>query len=447
MVMDITSCNSGGNGHPEPAKGKHFIKELNASEIPLGQQTTAIIAATIIDGNGGPAVSNGCVIVKNGRITEVGINGKVNIPAGAEIIDGHGMALLPGLIDAHFHLDGMAGLPALFLQHGVTSVRDPGAWIDYYSAERASGKPEPRLFLSGPHLDMFPPAYPKDAYIVRDAEEAVRQVNRMADEGASMIKVYFRLPPAIIREICKAAHQRGIPVTGHLEITEAVEAIEAGLDGIEHITSFSISLQPKIEGEKYRQAVLADNNARKHGRYEVWKKIDVNGTLADSLIHYLAHKGTFVTPTLGPFEYQLPRNVNNSETGYSYALQPLNEFDKMPADSIKLAGFRNMQAMTARMRKGGVRIVLGSHSSIPYAETGWAYQREMELLVESGLTPGETIVASTMENARNFRIDDRLGSIEKGKIADLVLVEGNPLEDIRKARNVRRVMLNGVWVK
>jgi hypothetical protein len=92
--------------------------------------------------------------------------------------------------------------------------------METYNNARKSVKPQPRMFLAGPHIDMFPPAYPSDAYIVRDADEAVTQVNRAADQGASMIKVYFRLPPSIIKEICIAAHKRGLPVSGHLETTE-----------------------------------------------------------------------------------------------------------------------------------------------------------------------------------------------------------------------------------
>ena len=114
---------------------------------------------------------------------------------------------------------------------------------------------------------------------------------------------------------------------------------------------------------------------------------------------------------------------------------------------MRLKGFNNMKAFTGNMRKGGVKIVLGSHSMIEYAEKGWAYQREMELFAGSGLTNSQIIVACTMENARFFRIADRLGSIEKGKIADLVLVKGNPLTNISDARNVEKVMLNGVWVR
>ena len=403
------------------------IKEVNASEIAKGNSVIVITNARIIDGNGGMPVEYGTVVVSNGKITEVGPKDKVKIPQGASITDAAGMSLLPGFIDAHFHIDGENDLPGMFLQNGVTSVRDPGAWIETYDSARKSGKPQPRMFLAGPHIDMFPPAYPADAYIVRDADEAVTQVNRAADMGASMIKVYFRLPPSIIREVCTAAHKRGIPVSAHLETTEAMEAINAGLDGIEHVTSFGLTLIPKREGEKYRQAVLANNNARKDGRYDVWSKIDVHGKMADSLTKFLVRKKTFVDPTLGAFEYR----SKESDT----------------ATDKKQKGFNNMKAFTGILKKGGVRIVLGSHSMIEYAEKGWAYQREMELFSESGLSNAEIIVACTMENARFFRIDDRLGSIQKGKIADLVLVKGNPLDNISDARNIQKVMLNGAWVR
>jgi imidazolonepropionase-like amidohydrolase len=425
------SCNNAS----QEEKKKNVIRAVNEKEIPVGQKTIAITGATIVDGNGGTPVANGCVIIKNGKIIEIGTTGEVAIPVGAEIVDAKGMTLLPGLIDSHFHLDGVTGLPALFLQHGVTSLRDPGAWIDTYEGERKAGKQIPRLYLADPHLDMFPPAYPKDAYVIRDASEAVNQVNKMADRGASVVKVYFRVPSGIIAEICKAAHARGIPVTAHLETTEAMEAIQAGLDGVEHITSFGLTLRPQREAEKYRQMVLADNNARKKGRYEVWSQVEVNGSRADSLTTFLRQKGTFVSPTLGAFEYRFPSPAKDSLE------LPLGN------DTSRLNAFENMKALTAKLRKGGVKIVLGSHAIIPFAEKGWAYQREMELLVESGLSPAEVIVASTMENARFFRIDHKLGSIEKGKIADLLLVKGDPLKDISTMRNVARVMLNGEWVK
>ncbi|GGN03275.1 Xaa-Pro dipeptidase [Dyadobacter beijingensis] len=425
LAAALCACGTGDKAGGASAR----IWEINRKEIDSSKTVIAITGATIIDGIGGKPITNGCVVITNGIITAVGPEKDVHIPGGAQNFDAAGLTLLPGFIDSHFHLDGVAGLPTKFLQNGVTSLRDPGAWIEAYDGERKSGKSIPRLFLAGPHLDMFPPAYPRDAYVVRDADEAVREVNHLADHGASVIKVYFRLPPAIIREVCKAAHARGLPVTAHLETTEAREAIEAGLDGIEHITSFGLSLVPQIAGEKYRQMVLADNNARKQGRYDVWKNIDPAGKAVDSLGKFLKKHGTFVSPTLGAFEHQAVAG------------------DTVAANAARLDGFDKMKKITGRLHKAGAKIVVGSHSIIPYAETGWAFQREMELLVDAGLTPADVIVAATMQNARFFRVDDRLGSIQKGKQADLVLIKGDPLKNISVTRNVSRVMLNGVWVK
>ncbi|HVQ37307.1 MAG TPA: amidohydrolase family protein, partial [Pyrinomonadaceae bacterium] len=308
---------------------------------------------------------------------------------------------------------------------GVTSVRDPGQWIEAYEAVRHSSQAVPRLFLTGPHLDSPPAAYPADSFIVRDREEARLAVERFADAGASAIKIYFRLPLGLIEAVNQAAHARGLPTTAHLEIMDAADAVRAGTDGIEHVTSFGVALLPPREAEKYRQAVLADNAARREGRYEVWNTIDIDGPRARALLGLLAARGTFLSPTLAVFE----RRVGDKDTTVVHA-----------------NGFKRMLDFTGRARRAGVPVVVGSHSSVPHAERGWAYQREMELLVEGGLSPMQAIVAATMENARFFRVENRLGSVERGKLADLLLVEGDPLKDIRAMRNVKRVMLNGRWV-
>lgn len=402
------------------------INPVNDAELLIGKKTIAIINVNLIDGRGGNPISNGYVLIRGTKILDAGSMESIKVPEGAEIINGKGRSVLPGLIDSHFHLDRIKDLPALFLQNGVTSIRDPGAWIEAYAEERKFGANIPRLYLTGPHLDGTPPAYPYDAYVVQDKEEAVKKVNDLADEGATAIKVYFRVPPGTIKAITEAAHKRGLPVTAHLEITEAMQAIEAGLDGIEHITSFGLTLSPKRDAEKYRQAMLADNNFRKQGRYNTWAGLDINSKIADSLTRFLVRKGTFVSPTLGAFEYQ-------SGTGI--------------ADSIKLKGFQTMKMLTAKFKKAGINLSMGSHSMIPYAEKGWAYQREMELWVESGIKASDVIHAATLVNARFFRIADRLGSIEKGKLADLIMVKGNPLEDIKVMRNIEKVMLNGVFIR
>ena len=423
FLLSALACQSPEN--TAPAAVTPPIRAVNEATIPAGSATIAITGATLIDGNGGAALPDAVVIVSGNEITAVGKAGEITIPDGAERIDASGKTLLPGLIDAHFHLVRDEA-PALFLSRGVTSMRDPGAWIESYEAARALDKPNPRLFLTGPHLDMWPPAYPENSQILHDPEEARIAVNRFADQGASAIKVYFRLSIALIREICTTAHARGIPVTGHLEIADAREAIRAGLDGIEHITSFGTALLPGREAETYRQRILANNSARRQGRYEVWSGIDLDSPQADSLIRFLADQGTFVCPTLGAFEYRFSENKQ---------------------DTVSVEGFARMMAFTGKAWRGGARMVVGSHGAVPYGGFGWAFQHEMELLAQAGLTPAAIIMAGTKENARFFRIDDRLGSVEPGKQADLLLLDANPLDDIRAMRQVARVMLNGVWVQ
>ncbi len=404
---------------------KISLHEVNQVARPDANHVVAIVGATLIDGRGGPPIIDAAVVVRGEKIIVVGKRASISVPAGAEVVDAKGLTLVPGLIDSHFHIDGDNTLPALYLTHGITSLRDPGQWIEAYDIARKGPAPVPRLFLCGPHLDSPPPAYPKDSFIVRDAEETRIAVNRFADDGASAIKVYFRLPLALIRVAVETAHARGLPVTSHLEIVDATDAIRAGVDGVEHATSFGTALLPLRDAEKYRQAILADNNTRSEGRYQVWSTINFDSPQARAVFKLIVERGTIVSPTLAVFERQ---------TG-----------DKATTE-MHVRAFKQMEAFVGLAFRARAHVVVGSHSDVPHAKRGWAYQRELELLVESGLTPMQAIVAGTLENARFFRAADRLGSIEPGKLADLVLVEGDPQRNISDMRRLKRVMLNGVWV-
>jgi imidazolonepropionase-like amidohydrolase len=246
------------------------------------------------------------------------------------------------------------------------------------------------------------------------------------DEGASVIKVYYRLPLELIRVACQAAHRRGVPVTAHLELVNADGAIRAGLDGVEHITSFGTALAEPDEAERFRKAVSEDNEARRKSRYELWSRLDLpTSSRVRPLLDLIVKRKVFVSPTLAVFEKR------RGDPGVT---------------EVEARGFENMLAFVRLCHRAGVRVVVGSHSTVPKAGRGWAYQRELELLAECGLTPMETIAAATRSNSDFFRVSARLGTIEPGKLADLVLLEDDPLKDVRAMRRVERVMLNGRWI-
>jgi imidazolonepropionase-like amidohydrolase/CubicO group peptidase (beta-lactamase class C family) len=401
------------------------LKEINPPVVANPMPGTAIVGATLLDGRGGPPVSNSVVLVRGDKIASVGTWPGTGIPAEVQFFDARGLTLVPGLMDSHFHIERDYELPRLYLSHGVTSVRDPGQWLEIYEPIKKSTLPQPRCFVAGPHLDAQPHAHPQDAFEVTTAEETRAAVNRFVDEGASHIKVYYRLPLDSIRVVCDSAHQRGVPVTAHLELVDAGEAIGAGLDGIEHVTSFGTALAEKVDAEKFREAVRNDNEARRKARYELWSKQDLDHSpRVQPLIDLIMQRKIFLSPTLAVFEKRAgDKGVSDTEA----------------------RGYENMLKFVRLCHRAGAAIVVGSHSSVPKAERGWAYQREMELLAECGFTPREIITAATLNNARFFHTDARLGSLEPGKLADLVLIDGDPLKDIQAMRQVKRVMLNGQW--
>jgi imidazolonepropionase-like amidohydrolase len=402
------------------------LREINPPRTPDTNRVSAIVGATLIDGRGGPPVADAVVVLRGERIVAAGTRKSTPIPDGAEVFDATGLTLLPGLIDSHFHIERDYELPRLVLSHGVTSVRDPGQWIEVYDPIRQSTLQQPRCFVAGPHLDCPPHAYPRDAFAVTNADETRRAVNRFVDQGASAIKVYFRLPLELISVGCEAAHQRGVPVTAHLELVDADAAIRAGLDGIEHITSFGTVLAERADAEHFRSAVTRDNEARRPGRYELWSKLNLDHSpRVKPLLDLVVRQKILLSPTLAVFEKR------RGDKGVT---------------EVEARGYENMLKFARLCHRAGATFVVGSHSSVPKAERGWAYQREMDLLVESGLTPAEAITAATLNNARFFRVDAWLGSIEPGKLADLVLLDGDPLKDIKAMRNIKRVMLNGQWV-
>lgn len=402
------------------------LREVNPPESPGTASVTALIGARLIDGNGGPPIDNSVVIIKGDRILFAGGRSLADIPAEAKRADVSGLAILPGLFDSHFHSVNDLDRPVEYLlKRGVTSLRDPGHPFRFYQAVIQTDLTMPRVFLCGAHLDSYPPVWPQQAVLVKDAAHARQTVIRHVSRGASAIKIYFRLPLKFHRTVCDTAAERGVLVTAHLELVDATDAIRAGVRGIEHVTSFGTSLAAPEAAEEFRRRVRSDPNARKKLRHQLWAGIDLqDSNRVGPLLELIVEKDVFVSPTLGIFEKRLG-SPGNTESD--------------------VRAFANMLKFVGMCHAVGAKIVVGSHTHASFAKRGTAYQHEMELLVKAGMSPMEVLTAATMNNARFFGTEDRLGSIEAGKLADLVLVAGNPTKDISAMRNVRHVMLNGTW--
>jgi imidazolonepropionase-like amidohydrolase len=406
------------------------LREINPPPDPPGDNEIAITSVRLIDGRGGDPIENATILIRGSKIAAAGPNTEIAIPFAAKRLDARGLTALPGLIDSHFHSRNDTVRPIEYeLKRGITTFRDPGHPFRFYDAVRAAQadqeKTFPRIFLCGAHLDAHPVAHPDHGLAIASADHARRTVNEHVDQGATAIKIYMRLPLDHIAAACQAAKDRGVLVTAHLELIDADAAIRAGVRGIEHITSFGSVLAEPDVAAKFKAAVEADSAARHPMRYMLWATLDLDHSpRVKPLLDLIVRENVYVSPTLAVFERRAGQKG---------------------ATESDAAAFANMVKFTGLCHRAGAKIVVGSHTSGPHAETGRAYQRELELLADAGLTPVEVLTAATRTGAEFFGIENRLGTIEPGKLADLLLVEGDPSQDLAPLKNVRHVMLNGIW--
>jgi imidazolonepropionase-like amidohydrolase len=412
-----------------------FCLGLLVSCLTAQERTIVIDNVRLIDGSGGPPIERARLVIQGERVLRAGAADQIAVPANAETLDLAGRTVIPGLIDLHFHIEDDPKLALRQLSHGVTSFRDPGQWEENFEELRrmitGDRLPGPRIFTAGPHIDGESPAYPADAVVARDADEARRLAERNIEQGATALKIYFRLPFASAKAVIDVCSARRVPCTAHLEILDAKTLIASGLHGLEHITSLGLSLLPRREAEAYRQAVLADNNARRDGRYKMFAGLNLDGPQAQALYTVLRARKPWLDATLAVFERRADRPPSGTKP-----------------DQAKLlaAGFDKMKQLTRRASQAGARAVMGGHSTVPFAERGEAPWRELELLVESGFSPLEAITAATGTAADFLYRSDQLGRLRPGLHADLVVLKDDPSRDISAVRTVERVMVGGKWV-
>jgi imidazolonepropionase-like amidohydrolase len=388
------------------------------------------------------------VVIEGERIAQAGPASSIPVPKDADHIDGSGKTLLPGLFDMHVHAQALDGL--LNIASGVTSVRDMGNDIEelgrlqgQWQSGAAIG---PRVWKSGFIDGPGPFQAPTGLYVTTD-EEARAAVNRYADQGYIQIKLYSSLKPELVPGIVKLAHQRGLRVSGHVPNGMiASQFVEEGADELQHINFIFLNFlasQVKDTRTPERFTAVGANAA----------KLDLDSKAVKDFIALLLEHHTTVDVTLGAFEgmftgrpksispefapvlSRLPAQVQRG--AYSGGLPVTAENDQRYKDS-----YGAMLRMTKRMYDAGIPILAGTDGL-----AGLMLHRELELEVKAGIPPAKALQIATFNAAGLLKQTKDLGSIAPGKLADLVLVEGNPAEKISDIRRCRLVVKNGVLYK
>ncbi|MGI8835251.1 MAG: amidohydrolase family protein [Pyrinomonadaceae bacterium] len=409
------------------------------------------------------------VIVTGERITALGKTGKVQIPEGARVIDATGKFLIPGLWDMHVHMfngnwDSVSALN-LFLVNGVTGVRDMGSNLERILALRqqiASGSLlGPRMVVSGPAV--YGMAGPPDARSFISAEDARGAVRRLKQAGVDTIKLYSYLSPAAFFAAVDEAKKQGLTAVGHVPFAvRASEAAKAGLKSIEHLEGVVIessdledALREEIsvrirEGKKGIQVpqIETDQTERYRDSYNPKKLQDLS---AQFVKYHTWHCATLISPesaghvvdALGNdfASYPYLRYVSKARRdSWKRGLSDLFSPDQIPNIKVYAAYKR---VLTTAMHREGVQFLAGTDAPALGQVPGFSLHDELALFVQVGFSPLEALRTATVNPARFFGKEKELGTIERGKLADLVLLDANPLNNIDNTRRINAVVVNG----
>lgn len=403
--------------------GMAAIAALGARVTPTHRGSFAIRNVRIVDATGAPPIEHGTVIVGDGRISAVGATARTPIPRGIAIIDGTGKTVLPGLWDMHVHYEQVEW-PLVSLASGVTTVRDAANEFELITALRAAQRAgrilSPNILAAGV-IDGG--SSPLGVVVANTEQEARAAVRRYHAEGFEQIKIYGSLSPALVPVVTDEAHRLGLTVTGHVPRGMTTRAfIEAGADQLNHGGAVFSLLRNGREPLDWESATAKDGVRLLRERRIA---IDPTQARAEEGGHWRGHY-----ERVEPGVLRVPRELRD----------PLQSTGRDSTSAVRSAA---AQLASAQMLKGlrdrGVPIVLGTDLAVP----GFSIYRELELAVQGGFTPMEAIQSATIESARAMRLGHDVGTIEVGKRADLILVDGNPLQRIEEIRRVRSVIIGG----
>jgi hypothetical protein len=443
-------------------------------KMPAGQTSSlAFTHVTVIDATGRPMLPDHTVVVVGDRIQTIGKSSEIKLPKNVTIVDASGKCMIPGLWDMHVHFrGGQALIPdneawlSIFLANGITGIREMGGDIAEtvfrWRSEIANGtRLGPRIISSGPKLDGAKPVWP-GSIPVTDLASARAAVDKVKSMGADFVKIYsVDFPPDVFSAIIGEARKQGLCVGGHLPFMTLTvrDTIRGGVKFIEH------AQHHVLEGCSRSEKQLNDEFVARRGSRPPMTNTELMSRLAQTfdddwareLVSELAKNDVWVTPTLavlrqlesmGRVDYQQHPQRKYIFPGIWRSWDP-KEGLRRPFTDDQLKQMELPRAKTAEaiklMHSGGAGLLAGSDSgaSNNYAFPAWTLHRELELLVESGLSPMEALQTATRNPARFLGELDRNGTVEEGKTANLALLTANPLNDIRNTQKIDAVVLKG----
>ena len=435
---------------------------MSSPGVSAQTRPIAIIGGNLIDGTGRPPLADSAVIIENGRFTAIGKRTDVAIPAGAERIDATGKTILPGLIDGHCHLRDWMG--ELYLHFGVvtcpTISNNPVDWVIAQRDGVRNGTIRgPRIWAAGNVVDGPAPEgigglrRQRMSIIVRTPDEAKKAVRDLADKGVDGYKFFERLAPDVAKAGAEQAHALGKPVIGHS--LDIFAAADAGYQSVEH--SWSVAYTSIQNPERKSELDRARMN-KKITTAEVHSYMEPE--MFDRIIKAMVAKNVHWSPTWGTtFRALSPRAQQLRDQELAVLKDPnarylpgyirkasdehFSYFENASAEKRArlMTGFTNVQEFVRKFVAAGGKVHLGSDPDNILA--GWGVHAEMSLFAGTGFSAVQAIQAASLNVAQAWGKDKDFGSIEKGKIADLVIVRGDPTRDIFATQNVEMLFMEG----
>ncbi len=419
-----------------------------SAPVPPATRAIAFTHVNVIDGRSAQPLADRTVIVRGNHIEVEGRTATTRVPRAVHVVDGRGKYLIPGLWDMHVHtvMPGGAEVLPLYIANGVTGVRDmAGDWAELtrWRQEIAHGtRIGPRMVLSGPYLEGGDVPIPH--LLVRTAADAQPAVDSLIRLGVDFVKVHSQLTRETYFAIARAARTRGVPFVGHVPRTVLpVEASDSGQRSIEHLLTIPnqctvdevASLEPRFPVQAALGRCVTEDLAPVFARFvrndtwmvptlvaavEIanWPKRELPG---DSLARYLPDELRGFVAQIFPMPADIPAD----------------------ADVVGRALLAKRVAIVGAMHRAGVHLMAGTDAPLRNSPPGFGLHEELAWFVRAGFSPFDALRAATIEPARFLGKLDSLGTVEPGKLADLVLLDANPLDDIAHTRRVVAVVTNG----